>query len=145
MRGLAATCSTTTRSPAAIELPVNTRDLVLCSSLGLLSPRRIAPFDAAADGFTIGEAAVAFVLKRHADAVRDGDPIYAVIRSIGASSDAKSLIAPDIDGQALALARAFEAVDFGPETVQYVEAHGTGTALGDPTEIHALARVYGNG
>ncbi|MEO8552429.1 MAG: polyketide synthase, partial [Kofleriaceae bacterium] len=126
-----------------IELPVNTRDLVLCSSLGLLSPRRIAPFDAAADGFTIGEAAVAFVLKRHADAVHDGDPIYAVLRSVGASSDAKSLIAPDVDGQALALARAFEAVDFGPETIQYVEAHGTGTALGDPTEIRALARVYG--
>lgn len=127
-----------------IELPVTTRDLVLCSSLGLLSRRRIAPFDAAADGFTIGEAAVAFVLKRHDDAIRDGDPIFAVIRSVGVSSDAKSLIAPDVDGQALALARAFEAVDFGPETIQYVEAHGTGTALGDPTEIHALARVYGN-
>ncbi|HSN30364.1 MAG TPA: polyketide synthase, partial [Kofleriaceae bacterium] len=128
-----------------IELPVTTRDLVLCSSLGLLSPRRIAPFDASADGFSIGEAAVAFVLKRHEDAVRDGDPVFAVIRSIGVSSDAKSLIAPDVDGQALALARAFETVDFGPETVQYVEAHGTGTALGDPTEIRALARVYGNG
>jgi acyl transferase domain-containing protein len=128
-----------------IELPVTTRDLVLCSSLGLLSPRRIAPFDAAADGFTIGEAAVAFVLKRHEDAVRDGDPVFAVIRSIGVSSDAKSLIAPDVDGQALALSRAFEGVDFGPETIQYVEAHGTGTALGDPTEIRALARVYGNG
>lgn len=126
-----------------IELPVNTRDLVLCSSLGLLSPRRIAPFDAAADGFTIGEAAVAFVLKRHEDAVRDGDPVYAVIRAVGASSDAKSLIAPDAEGQALALARAFDAVDFGPESVQYIEAHGTGTALGDPTEIQALARVYG--
>ncbi len=128
-----------------IELPVTTRDLVLCSSLGLLSPRRIAPFDAAADGFSIGEAAVAFVLKRHEDAVRDGDPVFGVIRSIGVSSDAKSLIAPDVDGQSLALARAFEAVDFGPETVQYVEAHGTGTALGDPTEIRALARIYGNG
>ncbi len=127
------------------ELPVTTRDLVLCSSLGLLSPRRIAPFDASADGFSIGEAAVAFILKRHEDALRDGDPVFAVIRSIGVSSDAKSLIAPDVDGQALALARAFEAVDFGPETVQYVEAHGTGTALGDPTEIRALARVYGNG
>lgn len=126
-----------------IELPVHTRDLVLCSSLGLLSPRRIAPFDAGADGFTIGEAAAAFVLKRHDDAVRDGDPIYAVIRGVGASSDAKSLIAPDAEGQALALARAFESVDFGPETVQYVEAHGTGTALGDPTEISALARIYG--
>lgn len=127
-----------------IELPVSTRDLVLCSSLGLLSPRRIAPFDAGADGFSIGEAGVAFVLKRHDDAVRDGDPIFAVIRSIGVSSDAKSLIAPDADGQALALSRAFDAVDFGPETIQYVEAHGTGTALGDRTEIDALARVYGN-
>ena len=126
-----------------VELPVSTRDLVLCSSLGLLSARRIAPFDAAADGFSIGEAAVAFVLKRHDDAVRDGDPIFGVIRSIGVSSDAKSLIAPDVDGQALALSRAFEAVDFGPETIQYVEAHGTGTALGDRTEIDALARVYG--
>lgn len=124
------------------ELPCNTRDLVLCSALGLLSHDRITPFDAAADGFTPGDGCALFVLKRHGDALRDGDPIHGLVRSVGASNDAKSLVAPDADGQERAMRRAFDQVDFGPGDVDFLEAHGTGTRVGDQVEIAAAARVY---
>ncbi|WP_419184446.1 polyketide synthase [Streptomyces coelicoflavus] len=128
-----------------VELPCNARDMVLCSALGLLSHSRITPFDAAADGFTPGDGCALFLLKRLADARRDGDPVFGVLRAVGASNDAKSLIAPDVDGQARAVRQAFAQVDFGPDEVDYLEAHGTGTRLGDRVEVAAAAQVYGTG
>nr|BAG84242.1 putative beta-ketomyristoyl-ACP synthase [Streptomyces griseoviridis] len=127
-----------------VELPCNARDMILCCSLGLLSRTRITPFDSAADGFTPGDGCALFLLKRYADARRDGDPILGVLRGIGASNDAKSLIAPDTDGQARAIRRAFAqaGADFPPSSVDYLEAHGTGTQVGDRVEIAAAARVY---
>ncbi|MFG2681657.1 polyketide synthase [Streptomyces sp. NPDC048392] len=128
-----------------VELPCNVRDMVLCSSLGLLSHSRITPFDADADGFTPGDGCALFLLKRLADARRDGDPVFGVLRAVGASNDAKSLIAPDADGQARAVRQAFAQVDFGPDEVDYLEAHGTGTRLGDRVEVAAAVQVYGTG
>ena len=125
-----------------VELPVNARDYVVCSALRLLSPVKIRPFDAAADGFSAGDGMAMFVLKRIEDAIRDDDPIFAVVRAVGASSDAKSLVAPDVEGQALAMRRAFDKVDFPSESVQYLETHGTGTTVGDRIEARAIASVY---
>ncbi|MEV0766192.1 polyketide synthase [Nocardia sp. NPDC050435] len=126
-----------------IEFACNPRDLVLCSALGLLSHTVITPFDAAADGFSPGDGCAMFLLKRLSDARRDGDAIAGLIRSIGASNDARSLIAPDVAGQVLAMQRAFDAVDFDPDEVDYLEAHGTGTRVGDRVETEAAATVYG--
>ncbi|MDG5806141.1 polyketide synthase [Streptomyces ossamyceticus] len=126
-----------------VELPCNARDMVLCSSLGLLSHERITPFDESADGFSPGDGCALFLLKRYDDALRDGDPIHGLLRSIGASNDAKSLIAPDIAGQASAMLQAFAQVEFEPSDVDYLEAHGTGTRVGDRVEIAAVAQVYG--
>ncbi len=109
------------------------------------SPRgRCRPFDAGADGIVISEGVAALVLKRRADAERDGDRIYAVIKGVGASSDgrARGLTAPVALGQLRALERAYAKAGVSPATVGYVEAHGTGTALGDVVEIEALARVF---
>ncbi|GGS19579.1 hypothetical protein GCM10010252_68740 [Streptomyces aureoverticillatus] len=128
-----------------VELACNVRDLVLCSALGLLSHSRNAPFDAAADGFTPGDGCGLFLLKRYDDALRDGDTIHGLIRGVGASNDAKSLIAPDVAGQVRAMQRAFAQVDFEPCTVDYLEAHGTGTKVGDRVEIAAAARLYAGG
>jgi acyl transferase domain-containing protein len=125
-----------------IELPANPRDLVVCASLGLLSQDRITPFDKKADGFSVGEAIAMFGLKRLDDAIEHGDPIHAVIRSVGAASDAHSLIAPQMEGQALAMKRAFEQVDLSPKDIQYIETHGTGTKVGDVIEIDAIRQVY---
>ena len=80
------------------------------------SPRgRCRPFDAGADGIVISEGVAAVVLKRLADAERDGDRIYAVIKGVGASSDgrARGLTAPVVEGQTRALERAYaKAGDF---------------------------------
>ncbi len=103
------------------------------------------PFDAEADGMIIGEGLGMLILKRLADAERDGDRIYAVIKGFGSSSDGrfKSIYAPRSDGQALALERAYQDAGFAPETVGLIEAHGTGTATGDPEEFNSLKKIFG--
>lgn len=109
------------------------------------SPRgRCRPFDASADGIVISEGVAVVVLKRLADAERDGDRIYAVIKGLGASSDgrARGLTAPRPEGQIRAVERAYEKAGVSPATVGYVEAHGTGTAAGDLSEVQSLAQVF---
>ena len=103
------------------------------------------PFSAEADGTMLGEGIGMFALKRLADAERDGDRVYAVIRGVGASSDGrgKAIYAPLPAGQVRALRRAYESAGYGPETVELVEAHGTGTGAGDAAEFDALGEVFG--
>lgn len=125
-----------------VELPANARDMVLCSSQMMLSRGKIAPFAEGADGFSPGDGAGMFVLKRLDDALRDGDTVHACITGIGGSSDANSMTAPDPDGQERAMRRAFAQAGYPPSSVQYVEAHGTGTKIGDMVEITSLGRVY---
>ncbi len=104
---------------------------------------QIRPFDANSDGMMVGEGIGMMLLKRLADAERDGDRVYAVIRGIGTSSDGKfkSIYAPRPEGQMLALRRAYENAGFSPATVGLVEAHGTGTVAGDLCEVTALSAV----
>lgn len=112
-----------------------------------LSPRgRCRPFDDGADGIAIGEGVCAVVLKRLADAERDGDRIYSVIKGIGSSSDGhnRSLTAPHPEGQVLALERAYADAGVDPSSVTLIEAHGTGTSVGDKSEIGALNMVFGS-
>jgi len=110
-----------------------------------LSPSGDArPFDAEADGTVLGEGLGVIVLKRLEDARRDHDRIYAVIRSIGTSSDGKgqAVYAPSSAGQAIALRRAYQSAGISPGTVELVEAHGTGTRVGDGAELAALEEIY---
>ena len=118
----------------------------LCfSKTKALSPRgRCRTFDEGADGIVISEGLAIMVLKRLADAERDGDRIYAVIKGVGSSSDGKDkgLTAPRPEGQALALRRAYAKANFSPATVGLLEAHGTGTVAGDRAEVGALTEVF---
>jgi acyl transferase domain-containing protein len=112
---------------------------------GALSPTGdCRPFSEDADGTMLGEGIGIVALKRLADAERDGDAVYAVIRGVGTSSDgrAKSIYAPAPEGQALALTRAYERAGYGPETVELLEAHGTATKAGDAAEVQALRTVF---
>ena len=104
---------------------------------------KIKPFDDAADGTLVGEGIGMLALKRLADAERDGDRIYAVVRGIGSSSDGRfgSIYAPRASGQELALRRAYVDADCSPESVGLFEGHATGTAVGDRTELTALGAV----
>ena len=110
-----------------------------------LSPRgRCRTFDESADGIAISEGIAIMVFKRLADAERDGDRIYAVIKAAGSSSDGKDrgLTAPRPEGQAKALRRAYAKAGISPATVGLVEAHGTGTVAGDGAEVQALTEVF---
>ena len=102
------------------------------------------PFSKDADGTVIGEGLGMVVLKRLADAERDGDRIYSVIRGIGTSSDGRSqsIYAPRATGQTRALRDAYSLSGVDPATVELVEAHGTGTKVGDAVEFDALKSVY---
>ncbi len=119
------------------------------SQLRALSPsQQIRPFDRRADGLLIGEGTGMVILKRLADAERSGDRIYAVIRGTGVASDGRdsSLMRPRVEGQILALARAWESAGLdptAPDAVSMVEAHGTATPVGDEAELTTLQRVFG--
>ena len=110
-----------------------------------LSPQNdCRPFDASADGTLLGEGLGMVALKRLADAERDGDSIYAVLRGLGTSSDgrSKSVYAPVSEGQARAVRAAYADAAYGPETVELVEAHGTATKAGDAAEVAGLKLAF---
>ena len=146
---------------AALELATGKADLAITggvdtfndifmymcfSKTPALSPTGNArPFDENSDGTILGEGLGLVVLKRLADAERDGDKIYAVIRGVGSSSDGKgeAIYAPSAPGQVKALRDAFASAGITPDALDLVEAHGTGTAKGDAVEIGALCEVFG--
>ncbi|MGE0214583.1 beta-ketoacyl synthase N-terminal-like domain-containing protein [Mycolicibacterium sp.] len=108
---------------------------------------RCKTFDAAADGYGRGEGAGVVVLKRLADAQRDGDRVLAVIRGGAVAQDGRTvgIMSPNGAAQADMFRLACTASGIEPGSVGYVEAHGTGTPTGDPAEVAALAEVYGAG
>jgi polyketide synthase 5 len=116
------------------------------SAEGMLSPTgRCHAFDADADGFVAGEGCIVVMLKRLADAQRDGDRILAVIRGTASNQDGRTvnIATPSREAQVDAYRTALAAAGVDPSTVGMVEAHGTGTPTGDPIEYASLAEVYG--
>ncbi|GAA0587142.1 beta-ketoacyl synthase N-terminal-like domain-containing protein [Actinomadura livida] len=119
------------------------------SRLRALSPSEtIRPFDRAADGTLLAEGTGIVLLKRLSDAERAGDRIHAVILGAGSSSDgrAASLLNPPVEGQVLAVERAWRDAGLDPAepgALGLVEAHGTGTPAGDAAELATLRRAFG--
>ncbi len=114
------------------------------SKAGAMAPDgRCKTFDARANGYVRGEGAGVVVLKPLAQALADGDPIYAVIRGSAVNQDGRSngLMAPNPHAQEAVLRAAYLSAGVAAADVQYVEAHGTGTLLGDPIEAKALGAV----
>lgn len=105
-------------------------------------------FDHRAQGIVSGEGVGIVVLKRYADAVKDGDTIHAVIRGAAINNDGALKVgytAPSVDGQAEAILTAQAVAGVEPQSITYIEAHGTGTELGDPIEISALTQAFRTG
>ena len=113
----------------------------------ILSPDgHCRPFDARAQGTVFSSACGAVLLKRLADAVRDGDHIRAVILGTAINNDGAEKVgylAPSVDGQARVVTEALSLAGVSPRDISYVEAHGTGTLLGDPIELAALHQAFG--
>ncbi|MEQ1929784.1 MAG: beta-ketoacyl synthase N-terminal-like domain-containing protein [Parvularculaceae bacterium] len=118
---------------------------VFCQLGALSRTAKVRPFSKGGDGTLLGEGQGIFVLKRLEDALQADDRIYAVIKSIGSASDGRSsgLMAPRLEGEALAMRRAYELGGVDPASIDLIEAHGTGIPLGDRTEIEAIRQVFG--
>ena len=118
-----------------------------CRTRMLAADGRCKTFDAAADGYVRGEGCGVVVLKRLSDAIDDGDPVLALIRSSAVNQDGASsgLTVPNGPAQQSLIHDAIARAKVEPEQISYVEAHGTGTALGDPIEMGALAAELGKG
>lgn len=126
----------------AVDLSLDPFELVGFSRAGAFARDDMRVFDARAGGFWPGEGGAFVLLVRKDIADRRGLDVAAVLRGWGISSDgAGGLTRPSTDGQHLAYKRAYERADVSPGDLSFVEAHGTGTAIGDPTEVKALAAL----
>ncbi|MGI5372878.1 SDR family NAD(P)-dependent oxidoreductase [Streptomyces sp. CA-251387] len=129
-----------------VTLLVTPRGHVEFSRLRGLSPSgTCSPFSADADGVVWAEGCGVVLLKRLADARRDGDRILAVVKGSAINQDGRSqgLSAPNGPAQERVLRAALDAAGLQPHDLDHIEAHGTGTRLGDPIEGRALAAVFG--
>ncbi|MFO7526383.1 MAG: aminotransferase class III-fold pyridoxal phosphate-dependent enzyme, partial [Ignavibacteriaceae bacterium] len=103
------------------------------------------PFDADATGTVFSGGGGIVVLKRLEDAIKDGDSIYAVIKSAALNNDGSNkagFMAPGVDGQVDVISKAQKQAGVDAESIKYVEAHGTGTPVGDPIELTALEKAF---
>ncbi|MFF4490550.1 type I polyketide synthase [Streptomyces sp. NPDC001544] len=134
---------------AGVNLILSPHDSIAYSQGGMLSPAGRCRFgDARADGFVRSEGVGAVVLKRLDDALRDGDPVHALLLGSAVTNDGTGsglLLRPSVEGQADMLREACASAGVKPSELDYVEAHGTGTHVGDEVELRALAEAVGQG
>src|SRR5678815_427180 len=122
-----------------VDLSTDPFELVGFAKTGALAADMMRVYDARSAGFWPGEGCGLVVLMRHDDALLRRMRVYAVIRGWGVSSDGSGGITrPEVEGQLIALRRAYARAGYGADTVAYFEGHGTGTAVGDATELQAL-------
>jgi acyl transferase domain-containing protein len=118
---------------------------IFYAQAGLSAPDgRCKPFGQCADGIGRGEGVAAVVLRRLDDAVADGQPIYAVVKSSVANHDGRSngITAPNRQSQVRLMHRALDLAELEAAQIDFVEAHGTGTVLGDMIEANALGDIH---
>ncbi len=141
----AGTCDMALAGGVSIRFPQPAGYLYQAESI--MSPDgHCRPFDEQAAGTVAGNGAGIVLLKRLADAERDGDRIEAVILGSAINNDGSNKVgytAPGVDGQAAVIRAALERAGIAPDSVTAIEAHGTGTKLGDPIEVAALKAVFG--
>lgn len=123
-----------------VDLSIDPFELVGFAKAGALASEMMRVYDTRSDGFWPGEGCGFVLLMREEDAVARNLRVYALIKGWGISSDGNGGITrPEVEGQMLALRRAYARAGFGIETVAYFEGHGTGTSVGDATELQALS------
>ncbi|KAJ5538114.1 hypothetical protein N7494_007593 [Penicillium frequentans] len=128
------------------NLLINPDFFITISTLGMLSPDgKSYSFDSRANGYGRGEGVASIVLKRLDDAIRDGDPIRAVIRETHLNQDGKTetITSPSPQAQERLIRSCYQKAGIDTRSIQYFEAHGTGTPTGDPIEASAIGSVFG--
>ncbi|MGK3989844.1 SDR family NAD(P)-dependent oxidoreductase [Sorangium sp. So ce136] len=144
---LAGECDTALAGGSSVKAPVHAGHLYQEGMI--VSPDgHCRAFDEKARGTIFGSGAGAVLLKPLEDAIRDRDPIFAVIKGSAVNNDGGvklGYMAPSGDGQAAVVAEAMAVANVTPDTVGFVEAHGTGTEMGDPIEISGLAEAFRKG
>ncbi|KAI2617780.1 hypothetical protein GGR54DRAFT_640866 [Hypoxylon sp. NC1633] len=120
---------------------------ILMTSEGVLSPDgSCKSFDASANGYARAEGLTAIYVKRLTDAIRDGNPIRAVIRGTAANSDGKKsqgMLVPKGEALESLMRKIYADAGLSPSETAFVECHGTGTSVGDPIETSAVGEVFG--
>ncbi|KAK5630340.1 hypothetical protein RRF57_006055 [Xylaria bambusicola] len=117
----------------------------ILTNLNFLSPDgRCYSFDHRANGYARGEGIGVIILKRLADAIRDGDTIRAVIRSTGSNEDGRTqgITQPSSNAQERLIRETYRRAGLSMAHTRFFEAHGTGTPLGDPLEARAIGRAF---
>jgi acyl transferase domain-containing protein/acyl carrier protein len=128
----------------AVSLMMSPAQTITFSQARMMAPDgRCKTFDASADGYVRGEGCGIVILKRLSDAIRDGNPIQAVIRGSAINQDGltNGMTAPNGPSQQAVIHQALANAEVKPSEISYIEAHGTGTALGDPIEVKSLKSV----
>jgi acyl transferase domain-containing protein/thioesterase domain-containing protein/acyl carrier protein len=141
---LSGECDMALAGGVTIELP-HARGYLFTEGEILSPDGHCHAFDARAQGTVFGSGAGCVALRRLADAIADGDHIWAVIRGSAVNNDGAAkagYLAPSVDGQAACIAEAQAIAGITADTVGYVECHGTGTYLGDPIEVAALTQAF---
>ena len=114
---------------------------------GVLSPDgSCKTFDVAADGYARGEAINVVYIKRLSDALRDGNPIRAIIRATSSNCDGKTagITQPSSESHEAMIRHAYLTAGINDlSETAFVECHGTGTPAGDPIEVTAVGNVFG--
>ncbi|PYH95483.1 polyketide synthase [Aspergillus ellipticus CBS 707.79] len=123
-----------------------TMSITMSDNLVLAPDGRCKTFDASADGYGRGEGINAIYIKPLDAAIRDGDPIRAIIRSTATNSDGKTpnISSPDRHSQEVLIRQAYRRAGISNfcQTALF-ECHGTGTIMGDVTETEAVASIFG--
>ncbi len=130
----------------AIQPPLNRPVLQgLAGTLLFSRGKTLQPFSRETDGTLPGEGGAVFVLKRLKDALRQGDRIYAIIRSTGIAAAAldQNQRVPTPERLTRAVSRAMHAADVTPDSIQFIEAHGSGVPYSDLTEMQVMQEIYG--
>jgi phthiocerol/phenolphthiocerol synthesis type-I polyketide synthase E len=141
---LARECDVALAGGATVQVPQQAG--YLYAPGGIMSPDgHCRSYDARSAGTQVGSGVAVVCLKRLEDALRDGDPVRAVIRGSAINNDGAAKVAftaPSVEGQAAVIGEALTVAGVRADTIRFVEGHGSGTDLGDPIEVEALTEAF---